>query len=114
MVPRRAVHRLAGSSDKPDARSGIATVRDVEVIDLKRRIATMTRLIAEFNRLAANLDREVRNEEHRVKIHDPADVAYSNYAQTAALRRDNLRRSAVELRAELAIAKKTLLGLDEI
>ena len=57
MVPRRARHRLAGSSDS--ANSGIATAPDVEVVELKRRIATMVRLIADFDRLAANLDQEV-------------------------------------------------------
>ena len=39
-----------------------------------------------YARMAATLDQEVRNEEHRVKIHDPADVAYSTYAKTAAFR----------------------------
>ena len=73
----------------------------------------MVRLIADFDRLAANLDQEVRTEEHRVKIHDPADVAYSTYAQTAAFRRDNLRSSADELRAELAKAKTALVELGE-
>jgi hypothetical protein len=31
--------------------------------------------------MAADLDQEVRNEEHRVKVDDPARVAYSTYAK---------------------------------
>jgi len=56
--------------------------------------------------MAADLDNEVRNEESRVKIYDLADVAYSIYAKASASRRDNLRRSANELRAHLAKSRK--------
>ena len=38
-----------------------------------------------------DLDREIRIEEDRVKIHNPAHSAYSTYAKATALRRDNLR-----------------------
>jgi hypothetical protein len=81
--------------------------------DLKRRIPILKRLIADCERLAADLDQEVRNEEDRVKIHDPAHSAYSIYARAAASRRDNLSRSAGELKAHFAKAKKALLELGE-
>ena len=80
-----------------------------QVVDLKRRIPILKRLIADCDRLATDLDQEVRNEEHRVKIHDPAHSAYSIYAKATASRRDNLRRSADELRAHLAKAEKALI-----
>jgi hypothetical protein len=79
-------------------------------VDL-RRIPILKRLIADCDRLAADLEQEVRNEEDRVKIHDPADVAYSTYATATALRSDNLRRSADELRAHLAEADGALREL---
>jgi hypothetical protein len=69
------------------------------VADLKRRIPILKRLIADCDRLAADLDQEVRNEEDRVRIHDPANSAYSAYARATALRRDNLRRSALSRRS---------------
>src|SRR5262249_42238727 len=72
-----------------------------KVADLKRRIPMLKRLIADCDRLAADLDQEVRIEEDRVKIHDPAHSAYSIYARATASRRDNVRRSAEELRAHL-------------
>jgi hypothetical protein len=84
-----------------------------QVADLKRRIPILKRLIADCDRLATNLDQEVRNEEDRVKIHDPAHFAYSIYARATASRRDNLRRSADELRTHLAEAEKALIGLGE-
>jgi flagellar protein FliJ len=81
--------------------------------NLKRRIATMNHLIPECDRIVADLDREIRIEEDRTKIHDPAHSAYSTYAKATASRRDNLRRSADELRAHLAKAEETLFELGE-
>jgi len=84
------------------------------VADLKRRIPILKRLIADCDRLAADLEQEVRNEENRVKIHDPAHSAYSIYARATASRRDNFRRSADELRAHLATAEQALLKAREV
>jgi hypothetical protein len=84
-----------------------------QVADLRRRIPILKRLIADCGRLAADLDQEIRNEEDRVKIHDPAHSAYSTYARAAALRRDNLRRSADELWIHLAKAEEALFQLGE-
>ena len=79
--------------------------------DLKRRIPTLQRLIVDCDRMTADLDREVRSEEDRVNMHDPAHIAYSTYAKATASRRDNLRLSADELRAHLAKAERALLEL---
>jgi hypothetical protein len=106
--------RPAASGNKPKRLNDPwASQMEGQVADLKRRIPILKRLIADCDRLAADLDQEVRNEEHRVKVHDPADFAYSTYAKAAASRRDNLRRSADELRAHLAKAEKALIELGE-
>ena len=55
-----------------------------------------------------------RNEEDRAKIHDQGHFAYPTYAKATALRRDNLRHSADELKAHLTKAKKALLELGEV
>jgi hypothetical protein len=73
----------------------------------------LKRLIADCERLAGDLDQEVRNEEDRVKIHDPAHSAYSIYARATAARRDNLRISADELRTHLVKAEHALLKLGD-
>ena len=111
LVPRQSpmkVHARLRGLDDP-----WACQMEGQVADLKRRIPILKRLIADCDRLADDLDREVRNEEDRVKIHDPAHSAYSIYARATASRRDNLRRSANELRAHLARAEKALIKLGE-
>ena len=104
----------AGSAGKPKRLNDPwACQTEGQTADLKRRIPILKRLISDCDRLAADLDQEVRNEEHRVRIHDPVNYAYSTYAKSAALRRDNLRRSAEELRVHLAKAEKALIELGE-
>jgi flagellar FliJ protein len=118
-VSPRVTYLSARSPAKPTASPGKAKRLDDpsanqmegQVADLKRRIPTLKRLIADCDRLAADLDQEVRNEEDRVKIYDAAHSAYSIYARATASRRDNLRRSADELRAHLAQAEKALVDL---
>jgi flagellar FliJ protein len=66
-------------------------------------------MIGDFDYLAADLDREILIEQERARIHDPAHFAYPTYAEAAALRRDNLKRSADELKAQPAKAKEALL-----
>ena len=118
-VSRRATREC--SPAKPDTRaSKVRRLDDPwgcqmegQVADLKRRIPTLKRLIEDCDRLVAELDQEIRNEENRVKIHDPKAVAYSIYARATAARRDNLRRSADELRAHRAKAEQALLDIGE-
>ncbi len=61
--------------------------------------------------MAADLDREILIEQERAGNHDPAHFAYPTYAKAATLRRDNLKRSADELRVQLAKANEALLGV---
>ena len=120
-VSPRVTYLSASSPARPTASAGKAKRLDdpwanqmeSQVIDLKRRIPILKRLIDDCDRLAADLDQEVRNEEDRVKIHDPAHSAYSTYARATTLRRDNLRRSADELRTHLAKAQKALIELGD-
>jgi flagellar export protein FliJ len=65
-------------------------------------------MIAEFDRIAAELDREIKTEQERAGIHDPAHFAYPTYAKAAIGRRENLKRSAGELKAQLDEAQAML------
>jgi flagellar export protein FliJ len=65
-------------------------------------------MIAEFDRMATDLDREVAAEEQRSGISDVAHFAYSTYAKAARTRRDNLKRSADELKTQLEDAQAEL------
>jgi hypothetical protein len=85
--------------------------REFQVDDRRQRVALMERMIADFDCMAADLDREILIEQERARNYDPAHFAYPTYAKAAILRRDNLRRSADELRAQLVKAKEAFLGL---
>ena len=58
--------------------------------------------------MAGELDREIRLEQDRAGIHDPAHFAYPTYAKAAIARRENLKRSVDELRIQLEDAKSAL------
>ena len=91
-------------------RSHATLTRKVELTDgVRQRVALMERMIADFDRLAVDLDQEIRVEQDRAGLYDPAHFAYPTYAKAAILRRDNLKRSADDLRAQLTKAKRALL-----
>ena len=79
-VSRRVTYLSTSALARPCQMEG-------QVADLKRRIPILKRLIAECDRLAADLDQEVRNEEDRVKIHDPAHSAYSHHENAGGIHR---------------------------
>jgi flagellar export protein FliJ len=83
-------------------------LKTFQVEDKRRKVAQIELMIAEFERMASDLDREIRVEQDRSGIHDPSHYAYPTYAKAALARRDNLRHSAEELRAQLADAKVAL------
>jgi flagellar export protein FliJ len=65
-------------------------------------------MIAEFERMASDLEREIKLEQDRAGIHDPAHFAYPTYAKAAIQRRENLKRSSDELKGQLDEAKEAL------
>jgi flagellar protein FliJ len=83
-------------------------LKTFQVEDRRRKVAQIEGMIAEFERMATDLDREIRVEQERSGIHDPAHYAYPTYAKAALARRDNLKHSADELRAQLVDAKAAL------
>ena len=56
----------------------------------------------------AELEREIKIEQDRAGIHDPAHFAYPTYAKAATARRENLKHSTDELRVQLEDAKVAL------
>jgi len=90
------------------SRETLIRLKKFQVDDKRRRVAQIEGMIAEFERIAADLEREIRVEQERAGIHDPAHFAYPTYAKAAMQRRENLKRSADELKAQLDDAKATL------
>ena len=59
-------------------------------------------------RSQTELEREIQTEQERAGINDPTHFAYPTYAKAAIQRRENLARSADELRVQLEDAKALL------
>lgn len=86
------------------SRDTIIRLRRFQVEEKRRRAAQIETMIAEFARMAADLEREIALEEQRAGITDTSHFAYPTYARAARTRRENLLRSAEELRSQLADA----------
>ena len=97
------------------SRETLIRLRKFRVDEKRRKVAQIEAMIAEFERMAADLEREIRIEQDRAGIHDPAHFAYPTYAKAAVGRRENLKRSADELRIQLEDAKLALAdAFDEL
>lgn len=90
------------------SRETLIRLKKFQVDEKRRKVAQIEAMIAEFERIAAELDREIKLEQDRAGIHDPGHFAYPTYAKAAMSRRDNLRRSAAELKSQLDDAKAAL------
>jgi len=69
-----------------------------------RKVADLEHMIREFDGMASDLDRQIKAEEERTGVRDPAHFAYSTFAKSASQRRDNLRASADGLKVKLEAA----------
>ncbi len=90
------------------SRETLIRLKKFQVDEKRRRVAQIEAMIAEFERMAAELEREIKLEQDRAGIHDPAHFAYPTYAKAAIARRENLKRSADELKSQLEDAKAAL------
>ncbi len=90
------------------SRDTLIRLKKFQVDEKRRKVAQIEAMIAEFERMAADLEREIQLEQERAGIHDPAHFAYPTYAKAAIQRRENLKRSAAELAAQLDDAKAAL------
>jgi flagellar export protein FliJ len=91
------------------SRETLIRLKKFQVDEKRRKVAQIETMIAEFDRMVSDLDREIKTEQDRANIHDPTHFAYPTYAKAAIARRDNLRRSAGELKTQLDDAQ-ALLG----
>ena len=90
------------------SRETLIRLKKFQVDEKRRRVVQIEGMIAEFDRMSGDLDREIRAEQDRAGIHDPAHFAYPTYAKAAIQRRENLKRSADELKVQLDEAKAAL------
>ena len=90
------------------SRETLIRLKKFQVDERRRKVAQIEGMIAEFERMAGDLEREINTEQERAGIHDPAHFAYPTYAKAAIQRRENLKRSADDLRIQLDDAKAAL------
>ena len=90
------------------SRETLIRLKKFQVDERRRKVAQIEGMIAEFERMAGDLDREIKTEQERAGIHDPAHFAYPTYAKAAMVRKENLKRSADELKVQLDEAKAAL------
>jgi flagellar export protein FliJ len=90
------------------SRETLIRLRKFQVDEKRRKVAQIEGMVAEFERMATDLDREIQAEQDRAGIHDPAHFAYPTYAKAAMQRRENLKRSADDLKVQLDEAKAAL------
>jgi flagellar protein FliJ len=90
------------------SRETVMRLKRFQVDEKRRRVAQIEMMIADFERMATDLDREVAGEEQRAGISDKAHFAYPTYARAAMQRKENLIRSADELKGQLLEARLEL------
>src|SRR5204862_8022172 len=90
------------------SREALIRLKKFQVEEKRRKVAQIEGMIAEFERIAGDLEREIKPEQDRAAIHDPAHFAYPTYAKAAMQRRENRKRSAAELKMQLEDAKGAL------
>jgi flagellar FliJ protein len=90
------------------SRETLIRLKKFQVDEKRRKVMQIESMIAEFERMATDLDREIKVEQDRAGIHDPGHFAYPTYAKAAINRRENLKRSADELKGQYNDAKEAL------
>ena len=90
------------------SRETLIRLKKFQVDEKRRRVSQIEGMIADFQRMSIDLEREIHSEQERAGINDPTHFAYPTYAKAAMGRRENLKRSADELKGQLDDAKAML------
>src|SRR3981189_558231 len=98
----------SGEYESMKSRETLIPLKKFQVDEKRRRVTQIEGMIADFQRMSVDLEREIQTEQERAGINDPSHFAYPTYAKAAIQRRENLTRSADELRIQLEDAKSLL------
>ncbi len=88
------------------ARESALRLKRFEVDEKARKVADLESMIRDFEGMAEDLTRQIEAEISRTGVKDPSHFAYSTFAKSASVRRDNLLTSVEGLRAKVEGAKK--------
>jgi flagellar protein FliJ len=81
-------------------------LKHFEVADRERKVSTMEIMVTEFRHMASDLMLQITAEEERTGIRDCGHFAYSTFAKSARLRRNNLLNSVGDLEIKLDAARR--------
>jgi flagellar protein FliJ len=113
LVEGGAVGGSFGEYESMKSREMLIRLKRFQVDEKRRKVTQIEVMISEFDRIAGDLDREIKAEQDRAGIHDPSHFAYPTYAKAAMQRRDNLKRSTIDLKSQLEDAKGALAEVVE-
>ena len=77
-----------------------------EVADRERKVSSMEMMVTEFKHMASDLMLQITAEEERTGVRDCGHFAYSTFAKSARLRRNNLLNSVEDLEIKLHAARR--------
>jgi flagellar FliJ protein len=80
------------------SRDSLLRLNRFKVEDCRRQVSDMDMMISDLMRKHDDLDNNVKFEEQRTGVSDPANVNYSMAAKSVRGRRDNILRTVAELR----------------
>ena len=95
------------------SRESMVRLKRFQVEEKRRQVAQIEGMVAEFDRMSDELDMSIDAEQERTGIRDSSHFAYSTFARAAMQRRDNLKASAAELRAQRDAAAADLQAAEE-
>ena len=91
-------------------RESALRLKRFEATERSRKVADLETTIRSFEQMVTDLDRQIASEEDRTGVKDIAHFNYSTFAKAAVQRRDKLKTSIADLRAQLEAA---ILARDE-
>lgn len=95
------------------SRDSMLRLKHFQVEDKTRQLTQIDLMINEFARMAEELDNQIRIEEQKSGIIDPAHFAYPTFAKAARQRRDNLGGSIRDLKDKRGAAVDALAEAEE-
>lgn len=88
------------------ARDSSLRLKRFAAAEKARKVEDLGAMLREFETMVLDLDRQILAEEDRTGVRDASHFAYSTFAKAAAQRRDNLRASILDLKAQLEVAQQ--------
>ena len=95
------------------SRENLLRLKHFQVEDKTRQLTQIELMVQELGKMADELSAQIRIEEDKSGIADPAHFAYPTFAKAARLRRDNLHGSIRDLNIRRETAAATLAEAEE-